>query len=183
VPLGTSWGTVDITAGLNSLGFDVTLDPSIAPTYFYSSGAAFAFNLDFSGATISNVNFGTGTNFQIFNGGAISDTGSFNYGIGCTNCSIFGSLAGAPQSSHLTFQVSANGITLSDVHPNAHGFIVSSSVWQLLVDGACAVADQGEIASNAPIAAVPEPGTWALFLVGLMICAMFRRRQKQRRAA
>ena len=168
--LGMSWGTATITENASALVFDISLDQSIVPNFFYTpSGNAptVGINLDVANATISNILFNGGAVGHAVPGATMGGAGAFDYGLRCDNCPIFGSMLGQPAASNVSFTVSApGGLTLADLESNANGIVSAAQTWILAVVNDCPVAAVGIIADPNLVPGVPEPSTWAMMLIG-----------------
>ena len=182
-PLGVSWGTLTVTENAGALAFDITLNQSIVPTFFYTpSGNAptVGFNLDVSNATISNILFNGGAIGHAVAGATMGGAGTLDYGLRCDNCPIFGSLLGQPAATHVSFTVNApGGLTLGNLEPNSKGVISAAQTWIMAVVADCPVAAVGIIADPSIGPAVPEPSTWAMMLIGFAGLSFALRRSRR----
>jgi hypothetical protein len=182
--LGMSWGTATITENAGALVFDISLDQSIVPNFFYTpSGNAptVGFNLDVSNATVSNIVFNGGAAGHAVPGAIMGGAGALGYGVRCDNCPIFGSLLGQPAASQLSFTVSApGGLTLGDLKPNSNGVVSAAQTWIMAVVEDCPVAAVGIIADPSFTPGVPEPSTWAMMLIGFAGLSFALRRSRRK---
>jgi hypothetical protein len=178
---GTSYamhaGTVTITSATDALLFDVQLDQSTFQMFFhgaYDTGTGnadymantFGVTLDLAPATatISNI---------VFDGGGIGAANyygisSANYAINCMNCPYYYNELDITHASHLAFTISAPGIGIDDVTGAMAGMWMGTHYY---------VSEPyiGRTAAGGlPVAAVPEPATWALLLIGFAVVALFR---------
>jgi len=172
IPGGSPWGSVMITEDAGALDFTVHLNDGL---FFYSAAPSFGFELDKAGATVGAVAFTGGAGASnIVDGGTITGFGSFNYGVTCPTCAVFG----PPQASQVTFTVShPTGLTLGDVTNNQSGFAAAAQAWVYLVADICPVAVEGTAGGAAPVVGVPEPSTWAMMLLGFAgLAYAFRKR-------
>ena len=181
--LGMSWGTATITESAGTLVFDIGLDQSIVPNFFYTpsgNAATVGFNLDVSNATISNIVFNGGAIGHAVPGAIMGGAGALDYGVRCDNCPIFGSLLGQPAASDVSFTVSApGGLTLADLKANSNGIVSAAQTWILAVVNDCPVAAVGIIADPS-VPAVPEPSTWAMMLLGFAGLSFAFRRSRRK---
>jgi hypothetical protein len=177
--LGTSYGTipgtVTITSDTNALLFDVQLNQSVIPTFFHGgdpySANTFGIKLDIDSysATISNIVFDGGGIGEANYMGVVTPSGFYNYAINCANCPRYTNEM-AIQSSHLTFTISAPGIGINDLTA------ATSSIWEIVnYPGQPFLGGVAEGGPPVPAAAVPEPATWALMLLGFVAVAFAKR--------
>jgi hypothetical protein len=182
--LGMSWGTATITESAGALVFDIGLNQSVVPNFFYTpSGNAptIGINLDVSNATISNIVFNGGAVGHAVPGATMGGAGALDYGVRCDNCPIFGSLLGQPAASNVSFTVSApGGLTLADLEPNSNGVVSAAQTWILAVVNDCPVAAVGIIADPNLVPGVPEPSTWAMMLIGFAGLSFALRRSRRK---
>jgi PEP-CTERM motif len=164
IPNGSPWASATITEDHGALDFLVHLNDGL---FFYNSTPSLGFQLDKLGASISGISFNAAGTSSVVGGGTVAGMGTFNYGVTCTNCGIFGNLIGAPQADQVTFTVShPTGLTLADVSNNPSGYAMALAAWAYLVIDDCPVAAEGS--AGAFTAGVPEPSTWAMMLIGLV---------------
>jgi hypothetical protein len=182
-PLGVSWGSGSITESGGSLLFDISLSQNLAPNFFYNGGGStIGIDLNVSDASISNILFDGGALGHATTGGTVGQAGTFNYGIACTNCGIFGNLGGSPQATHVSFTIQdvSTPLTLHNLVSNPSGFVVAATTQILLGTVDCPVDGVGSIGA---VAGVPEPATWAMLMLGFAALAVISRRKLRRATA
>lgn len=164
------FGTVTLTQnGANEVDVSVAL---AAGFQFVKTGGphdAFAFNLDTTGYTVSNI---VSAVYADSKTGSNPAFGSFTDALTCASCQNGG--AGAFTST-LTFAVGkGTGILEKNFVANANGFTFSADVISRLVNPGTT----GAVGAGAPVVAIPEPETYALMLAGLGAMAFIARRRK-----
>jgi hypothetical protein len=194
---GPSLGTVSVTGqGTNTLSFDVSLNPNV---YFQLPGNSkwhdsFWFSLDkksgatttpFTGSVTMNItspdgpapgpgDFGTGGLFQGVTTSSSLGQGwsSGHYGLqdrdndGATDY----------YTGHLTFSLTSGDGSLLSLDPSTHNGVTvfGGADLRQCINGACNTGPVGFSLASA----APEPGSWALMIMGFgAVGATFRRRR------
>jgi len=169
---GTSLGTVTVTDITGGVTVDVTFNPSTV--LFVDSGGphtAFAFNLNPAVATSAIINITPnlapppGVTFTPETASSNTPYGNFSNGIDGT----FQNGGGHGVAGPLDFTIL--GVSTSNFVANDLGYIFAADV--LGPNGGT-----GSIASRTFVAAVPEPSTWAMMILGFFGVAFMAYRRK-----
>lgn len=165
------YGQVVVNDAGGTLAFAVTLFDGLKFGSTWGSSDSFGFNLGNLSATIGNIaNNGDG-HFSNSNGSTNSPFGSFTMALDCWGCS-YGYDSDAP--SVLSFTVSKYGtaLTVADLTKNSKDeyFTANVNTHDL----------SANIGANSLKAAVPEPSTWLIMLLGFSgLGAALRHRRQQ----
>jgi PEP-CTERM motif len=160
------YGQVSVNDAGGTLAFTVTLFNGLK--FGSTSGASdsFAFNLGSLSPSISNIDSNTWAVFGTSGTSSSSSFGNFSLAVDCVAlCS--------DSASQLTFKVSKFGtaLTVGDLTTSTKGELFAANVINSRGVG-------GEIGSAA--AAVPEPATWLIMLLGFSgLGAALRHRRQQ----
>jgi hypothetical protein len=164
--LGTgTFGTVTITDIAGGVTVDVSL---VTGVNFVNTGGPhtpFVYDLN---ATPTSIIFPVGSPFSA--AGSSSDTpfGTFNHGVDMTGGN------GAPGSKHGALDFTIDGVTTANFIAGTDGDFFAADLI-VLSTGAT-----GSVAAGTPItAAVPEPSTWAMMILGFAGVGFMTYRRKQ----
>ena len=179
IPAGAIYGTVTLTQfDSDTVAVHVDLGsvgPSTNGTYrFVDTGGhdAFGFNIAGGAAVISGLTAG----YEIAGAFTQSGFGTFTNGITCLESCQGGTNSNSPNDI-LDFHVDRAGITVGSFVANNSNFIFTADLFGPNPTGGSVTFPVG---ASAPVAVVPEPGTYALLLAGLGVVGfMARRRQPQ----
>ena len=168
IPAGATYGTVTLTQGVDSVAVHVDL----ADGYnFVDTGSHEAFGFNVAGAaTITDLSPGTG--YSATGGFTQSGFGDFTHGIACSSPPCQGGTNTSVPNDILDFNVNLAGITEASFVANAAGYVFTADLFGPNPTG-------GSL--TFPVAAVPEPETYALLLAGLGVMGFIARRRKTQR--
>jgi len=166
------YGQVSVNDAGGTLAFTVNLFDGLvfrdAPDQNHWS---FSFNLGGTAATIGSItDNGAGTFTTVSGSHNQSPFGTFQYVVDCTSCST-GYNAGSP--TQLNFVVSAaNALTVNSLTKSTNGYLFAGDVSNTQ-------GDTGNIGALGFKAAVPEPATWAMMIMGMGgVGAVLRNRRR-----
>jgi hypothetical protein len=146
------------SAGHPTIGFDLGKD--------INNTSVLGADLQLLSATFTDANpSGTTAGLLLLNVGQMDGTGTWQFGIDCnTFCQ-----ANTTHVTSVSFTLGdtlQGGLNLASLVPNAAGNLLGLTVWS----DTSATAGNGltGFASVNPVAAVPEPATWAMMLLGFI---------------
>jgi hypothetical protein len=159
-------GTVTVTDIAGGVTVDVSL---IAGINFVNTGGPhtpFVYNLN---ATPTSINFPVGSPFSADGSSSAAPYGTFNHGVDMTGGN------GAP-GKHGPLDFTINGITTANFNTDSFGYYFAADLIRLS-NGAT-----GSVAAANFTAAVPEPSTWAMMILGFAGVGFMAYRRKNKMA-